>query len=95
MDVGDSAAWIALIGTVVGGAGLKIVESILGKTKVRDDTATSLRAELRTEVHDLRSENDRLEKSLDEWRLKYYRLVSELAQRGIALPNDPPTPPAP
>lgn len=80
-------ALLALVGTIMGGAGLKLIESVLSRSKNRDDTATSLRTELRTEVIALRADNARLEKSLDEWRDKYYVLVSELARLGIPVPN--------
>lgn len=84
--VGD--AELALLGTVLGGVGLKVVEFFLGRTKRIDDTATSLRTELRASVADLHAENkelhsriDRLESSVDEWRDKYYALLAETSRR--------------
>lgn len=61
-----TSALIALIGTLFGGAGFKILEHFLTKKQLTDNTATSLRGELRTEI-------DRRE---DE--VKYYR--EELAK---------------
>lgn len=83
-------AWIALAGTLLGGAGFKIVEHILGRTKRKDDTTTSIRSELRAEVTELRAEADRLRdetdalrKEIDVWRKKYYSLVSSIAKGDI------------
>jgi hypothetical protein len=47
-------AWIALIGTFFGGAGLKIVESFLSKGQGKVDAATAMRDELRKESTALR-----------------------------------------
>ena len=44
------AAWIALIGTLCGGIGLKIIEHWLGKSKVKMDEASKLRDELRVHI---------------------------------------------
>lgn len=87
MDAELSTAYLALAGTIFGGAGLKIIESILGRGRAREDIATSLRTELRTEMQELRADNDRLEKSVDEWRDRYYKLVAELARKGITIPE--------
>lgn len=85
MDI--TGAWIALIGTLFGGAGFKIIEHILGRSKIKDDTATNIRSELRTEVGALRAEADKLREEadelrdeIDEWRTKYFSLVSSIAK---------------
>jgi peptidoglycan hydrolase CwlO-like protein len=70
---------LALIGTVMGGSGLKITESILSKRKTQADEATTIRTELRTEVENLRKLMKEAEGEVDEWRNKYYALVSEVA----------------
>jgi hypothetical protein len=72
-------AWIALIGTVFGGAGFKILEHLLGQRKNRDDIATNLRAELRAELLEERRGRDQAEAEADRWRTKYYSLVSSVA----------------
>lgn len=86
-------AWIALIGTVFGGAGLKAVEVILTKSKTKDDIATQIRSELRTEVQGLREELRRVEDELDEWKQKYYDLLDQFYKKGIKpdelSPNNP------
>lgn len=71
-----SEAWIALIGTAFGGAGLKIVEQFLGRKKAKDDTAREIRDELRLELNDCRKERDEIEEEADVWRSRYYSLVS-------------------
>jgi predicted nucleic acid-binding Zn-ribbon protein len=70
-----TTAWIALIGTVLGGVGLKFVEHWLSRSKIRDDTATQLRNELRTEIQGLKQELNNVEADLDKWRGKYYELM--------------------
>lgn len=77
---GISQAWLALIGALLGGSGLKVIEHWLNKSKVKDDSATSFRKELREEVTSLREELRKAEKELDEWRDKYYALVDEYSR---------------
>lgn len=80
-------AWLALAGTIMGGVGLKILESILGRKRRKIDDATAIRGELRGELTELRDEADRLRKEADDlrdeidvWRRKYYALVSSIAR---------------
>lgn len=70
-------AWIALIGTVMGGAGLKVVESFLTKGQSKTDIATELRIELRTEAGELKEEIRRVGKEVDQWKEKYFLLLQE------------------
>lgn len=94
-------AWIALIGTVFGGAGLKVLENILSRGQSKDDLATSLRQELRKDSTDLRVELKGLEKELDKWKERYYLLLQEYLEIKSHLesmghpPLPPPTPPPP
>lgn len=67
-------AWIALIGTLCGGIGLKVLEHWLGKNRVKIDEATKLRDELRIEIASLREEVKGLEIERDRWRTDYYDL---------------------
>lgn len=67
-------AWIALIGTLCGGAGLKLMEHWLGRTKVKVDEAAKLRDELRIEITSQRDEIKQLEKEVNQWRREYYDL---------------------
>lgn len=72
-----SQAWLALIGAILGGSGLKFIEHWLSQSKVKDDSASKFRDELRNEVSSLREELRTTEKDLDEWKGKYYTLVEE------------------
>jgi hypothetical protein len=70
-------AWLALIGALLGGSGLKVIEHWLNRSKTKDDSATDFRNELRTDIKDLRAELARTEEELDKWRVKYYALMDE------------------
>lgn len=70
-------AWIALIGTICGGIGLKILEHWLGKSKIKIDEATKFRMELREELTSQREEIRNLEAEVDKWRKEYYDLRDE------------------
>lgn len=67
-------AWVALIGTIFGGVGLKVIEHWLGKNKVRYDDATQIRNELRMEIAEQREEIKDLETLVHKWRADYYDL---------------------
>jgi hypothetical protein len=78
-------AWIALIGTLCGGLGLKILEHWLGRSKVKFDEGVKLRDELRVQMEDIRAENKKLEAEVDRWRLAYY----DLREKQIGPPDEP------
>lgn len=78
--MGIDPAWIALIGTLCGGLGLKLLEHWLGKSKVKIDEATKLRDELRIEINAQRDEIKALEESVDKWRMDYFNLRDEFAK---------------
>lgn len=82
-------AWIALIGTVFGGAGLKIAESFLSKGAKKEDTATELRKELRSESQALKEELREAEKQLDLWKEKYFTLLQDHLEMKSATPKGP------
>jgi NAD-dependent oxidoreductase involved in siderophore biosynthesis len=63
---------IALIGTVMGGVGLKIAEHWLGRNQVKVDHAARLRDELRLEITAQREEIKQLEILVNKWRDEYY-----------------------
>lgn len=67
-------AWIALIGTVCGGVGLKVAEHWLGRNKVRTDDAARIRDELRMEITAQREEIKQLEDAANKWREEYFNL---------------------
>jgi len=70
-----SQAWLALIGALLGGSGLKIIEHWLNKSKTKDDSALAMRTELREDLKATREELDKAEEEADEWRGKYYLVV--------------------
>lgn len=81
------AAWIALIATLFGGAGLKIIESFLSRGQKKVDAATAMRDELRKEgellkkeAQTLREEIRTVEKELDAWKEKYFLLLQEFLE---------------
>lgn len=95
-DLLNNNALVALLGTVFGGAGLKIIEHFLNKAREKFQQSAAIRDELRTEISSLRSqlaiadeEEKRLEALVEEWRGKYYDLRDEkqkvLTELTIAL----------
>lgn len=70
-------AWLALLGALLGGSGLKIVEYWLNRSKVKEDAASQMRTELRNDIKGLREELRAVEDELDKWRGKYYELMDE------------------
>ena len=70
-------AFLAVIGTVFSGAGLKWVEKKVSEERDKDTTATQLRTELRDELKRLKEELEKVETSMLEWREKYYSLYEE------------------
>lgn len=72
-----SQAWLALLGALLGGSGLKFIEHWLSRSKIKEDAATQIRTELRDEIKGLREELRMVEDELDKWRGKYYELMDE------------------
>ena len=70
-------AWIALIGTLCGGLGLKITEHLLGRRKIKIDDAAKIRDELRIEITAQREEIKSLEAEVEKWRSEYYNLSDQ------------------
>lgn len=73
-------AWIALIGTLCGGIGLKVLEHWLGKSKLKIDEAAKLRDELRVQLNDQKDEIKTLETELNTLRKEYYDLRDQHAE---------------
>lgn len=76
-------AWLALIGALLGGSGLKFIEHWLSRSKTKDDSAAAFRKELREEVIALREELRKAEAELDDWRTKYFALLEEFSRAKI------------
>lgn len=72
-----SPGLIALIGTIFGGAGLKIIESYLSRSARQKDDAKEIRDELRLSITELRQENTELERAVERWRTDYYEMRDE------------------
>jgi len=82
-----SQAWIALIGTIFGGAGFKFIEAWLNRSQKKEDIAFKMREELRSEKDSLLKEMAvykedlrNAEKQLDEWRIKYFDIYQQLIE---------------
>lgn len=88
MELLTEPAFLALIGTVFGGVGLKIVESLLNRGKTQTDVAAQIRAELRTDVQALRDEIRKVETELDMWKAKYYALLDQFYKKGLTPDDD-------
>lgn len=82
-------AWIALVGTVCGGVGLKVTENWLGRSKIKVDDASQIRDELRLEITAQKEEIRQLETDVEKWRADYYLLfekyIAQQTELTIAL----------
>lgn len=83
----------ALIGTIIGTVGLKLLEKWLNKhVEVRDD-----RRDYREEIRDLNERLDKEEVQSDEWRQKFYKSQEEVVRlRALLITHgiEPPVPQA-
>ena len=87
-----SDAELALIGTLFGSAGLKVVEWFLGRKDKAIDHGVQMRDELRSELSAMREqlaaakeESQRLEDEVEEWRSKFYDMRDENIKRQTDL----------
>lgn len=76
---------IAALSAAFGGAGVKIVESIIKRQKRTVDTTSQIRQELRSEAESLRKENNQLLEELDEWKRRYFEILQELNNMKLEL----------
>jgi len=83
----STEAYLALIGAVLGGSGLKVIEHFLNKNKDKTDVAKDFRQELRGDLVDAKKDLDRVEDELDRWKSKYYVLLNEAMYLGQQLRN--------
>ena len=67
-------AYLALIGTIFGGVGLKIIEKMLN----RDNDYREDKKDYRDEIKELRDRLDKVEAEVDEWRERYYHNEEEI-----------------
>lgn len=83
-------AWLALIGTLFGGAGLKLIEAYLG----RGSAKSTIRRDLVEEVGKMQERMDRVEEEVTFWRSRFYeeqeygaKLRIMLIQEGLEPPE--------
>lgn len=77
--------WLALIGTLFGGVGLKIIEHFLNRGKAKVDIATQLRDELRKDIKELQDRVDELEADNEKWRARAFKAEEEVAVRNALI----------
>lgn len=72
---------VAIIAALSGGTGLKLIESWLGRNKVKEDQNKALRDELREQALQLKAQIKTLqeeikvtESELDSWKEKYWEI---------------------
>lgn len=73
----EPGTWVAIFIAVFGGAGLKIVESVLGRRERKVSHEEKFRDELRQEIERLKKRADDAEEDADKWRDRYYKLQDE------------------
>ena len=74
---------LALVAAVFGGVGLKVIESVLNRSKVKNDLEAQMRSELRGDVIILKEELDKIEAALDVWKKKYYALLMNFNELAV------------
>lgn len=80
----SNPGFIAVITTILGGIGLKVVETWLGRAKSRSDADLTYRTELRADIDRMRqqlldseAEEVRLHQEVERWKSAYYDLRDE------------------
>ncbi len=72
--------WLALIGALFGGAGLKVIDHQINKKRLKTDDAARIREELRMEITSQKEEIAKLESDRDKWRADYYDLRDQFSK---------------
>lgn len=80
-----SPAILALIGTIIGSIGLKLLENYLRRERNKVSDATQIRAELRQQIDACRREVELAEAEAEKWRGLYYDLRDEHINTKIEL----------
>lgn len=80
----SNPGFIAIVTTILGGIGLKVVETWLGRAKSRSDADLAYRTELRADIDRMRqqlldseAEEARLQVEIEKWKNAYYDLRDE------------------
>lgn len=76
---------IAGISAAFGGAGVKLVESLMARYRRRIDSTSQIRQELRDELESLRYDNSQLIDEVDVWKRKYFEILQELNNMKLEL----------
>lgn len=73
----EPALLFSIIGALFGGVILKVVEGLMGRRKVKEDIATTIRDELRKEITELRDRIDLQDSQIADWKTKYFTLLEQ------------------
>lgn len=81
---------LALIGAASGVFGVEVIRAVVKREETKIDVAKALRAEMTRELERLSGEVRRLDEELEEWRGKYYALLTDyhelrLSHKAMAL----------
>lgn len=85
MESSVTVALIAAGGSIFSTIGLNLLSKWVIHSKEKNDVATAIRAELRTEITGLKAEIDELEEQLSLWRGKYWDLKEEYIRKRAEL----------
>ena len=80
--------WIALISAVLGGVGLKVIDTFFLSKGKQADIAAEFRDELREEMKAQKAEIKELTKEVEKCKYRCWRLLEIVAVHGIDLPDD-------
>lgn len=69
--------WVAAIGALGGTGVLKLIEWWINRGRVREDTATQFRTELREELARVKADLIRQTGEVDKWKEKYFMLLEQ------------------
>jgi hypothetical protein len=83
-----SQIWVALISAVLGGVGLKLIDTFFLSKEKKADVASEFRDELREEMKAQREEIKLLRADIDKWKLRYYGLLELIAKHDIEIPDN-------
>lgn len=80
--------WIALISAVLGGVGLKVIDTFFLSKGKQADIAAEFRDELREELKVQKAEIKELSKEVDKCKVRCWRLLEIIAMHGIEIPDN-------
>lgn len=91
LELAGNESIYALLGTILGGVGVKFLERWIARDAQKQDAETKLRDELWKEMANLRGELATVRTELDDWKERYFALYkehSELMQRYILVTEE-------